>query len=228
MKTSLFARLLCLGLLCSVPLLQADTLTYQDTFNHKAEEAGSPLDSRSVGNSKAIWEATANAVLVKGGGIRASDDNPFVGRVELPGTFKDVTVEADIYPAGKGWMSVGIGSGALGNPNFGGLFLMVTTGGNFSLMFNPDPDDTRSSKVVALKAGRIRGWKPDTMNTIKLVYNQEADTVSAFANGDEKIVKDISLKEKSYVLRAEYAGVSGIFQSSDDKSVAKVSVIVQK
>jgi hypothetical protein len=227
MKTSLFSKILCLGLLL-VPALEAETLTYQDSFSHKAEEAGSPLDSRSVGGGKASWEATPNAVLVKGGGVRASDDNPFVGRVELPGTFKDVTVEADIYPAAKGWMSVGIGNGELGNPNFGGLFLMVTAGGNYSLMFNPDSEDARSSKAVALRSGRIRSWKADGMNTLKLVYNRETDTVSAFANGEEKIAKDLSLKDKSFVLHPEYTGVSGIFQTSEVRSFGKFSAVVQK
>lgn len=228
MKMPRFSRVLCLSLLCSVSALQAETLTYQDAFVSKADEVGRPLDSRSVGTGKGVWEATTNAVLAKDGGVRVLDNNPFVGRVELPSAFKEVAVEADVSPGEKGWMSVGIGSGDLSNPNFGGLFLMVTTGGNFSLMFNPDPEDTRSAKVVALKAGRIRTWKPEALNTLKLVYNKETDTVSAYANGTEKLAKDISLKEKSFVLHAEYTGVSGIFQASESKGFGKFSATVLK
>lgn len=221
MKTSLRSRLLCIGLFCAVNIIHAQTITYQDAFEHKGSEDGTPVDSRNIGKSMTAWEATPNAVLAKDGGVRASDDNPFVCRLSLPTKFKEVAVEADINPVGKAWMAVAMGAGDLGNPNFGGLFLIVFPGGAFRLMFTPDADDTRSVKAVPLKSGRIKTWKAEGMNTLKLVYNRESDTVNAIANGEEKILKDVSMKEKNFVVQAEYAGVSGIFQSTEGKSLGK-------
>lgn len=228
MKKSLLPCLL--GLFCLAGSVSAETTTYQDTFDAKEGEESMPLDLRNIGKSQTAWEATPNAVLVKGSGVRANDDNPFVCRVALPSELKEVSVEVDLSPnpESKGWMSVGMGSGALANPSFGGLFLLIRSNGGYSLMFNPDPDDTRSKSAIALKSGRIQTWNPDSMNAIKLVYDRTSDSVSAMANGDEELFKDLSLKEKSVSLEAGFAGVSGIFATSEGRSVGKFSASITK
>lgn len=228
MKTSLLTCLL--GLFCFAGSVCAETITYQDSFECKEGEEGNPLDLRNIGKSQTAWEATPNAVMVKGSGIRATDDNAFVCRVALPSDLKEVSVEADLSPnpESKGWMSVGVGNGPLGNPSFGGLFLLIRSNGGFSLMFNPESEDTRSSAAVALKNGRIQTWNPDGMNAVKLVYDRATNSVTAIANGDEDLVKDLSLKEKDFTLDAGFAGVSGIFSTTEGRSVGKFSASISK
>ncbi|CAN5728832.1 hypothetical protein BH09VER1_BH09VER1_39110 [soil metagenome] len=230
MKFTSIPNILCLSLLCVFSNTRAETITLQDNFDSKTAEDGTPLDSLNVGTTQTAWEATPNAVLIKGSGLRAADDNPFVCRIALPSELKEVTVEADLSPnpAAKGWLSVGIGNGALANPNFGGLFFFVLPGGVYSLMLNPEPEDTRSLNAVVLKKGRLQSWNPDGMNSLKLVYNKEAGTVSAFANGNEEIVKDVSLKDKNLTLQPDFAGVSGIFEASETRSVGKFSATILK
>ncbi len=230
MKLTTLSSAFCLSLFGLLHQAHADTVVLQDNFDSKTAEEGTPLDSQKVGASQTMWEATSNALIVKGAGIRASDDNPMVCRVPVPADAKEITVEADLKPdlKGKGWMAVGMGSGAPANPNFGGLFLLVFPNGGYSLMFNPLPDDTRSASVVTFKSGRIQSWNPDGMNTLKLVYNRETGMVSAFANGTEELVKGVSLTEKKLTLKAEFAGVSAIFQTSEGRSVGKFIATITK
>lgn len=230
MKILTFSRLLGVSLLCLAGSVCAETITYQDNFEVKEGEETTPLDLRNIGASQTAWEATPNAVMVKGSGIRASDDNPFVCRVALPGELKEVTIEADLSPnpVSQGWMSLGIGSGEIGNPSFGGLFLLLRSNGSYSLMFNPNPEDTRSASAIALKSGRIQTWNPDGMNALKLVYDRTSDSVSAMANGEEELFTGLSLKEKDVSLQAGYAGVSGIFATTEGRSVGKFSATISK
>jgi len=228
--------LLCIVLLCFVGPVDAETVTFQDNFDCKPGEAGTPLDLRNIGTSQTAWEATSNLVVAEGNGLNVTDQNPFIGRVTLPGELKEVAVEADINPVAPAsqaenpvtWLSVGIGNGPLINPSFGGLFLLVRPGGTYSLMFNPESDDTRSSRAVALKNGRIQSWNPDGMNRVKVVYDKAADSVSAFANGDETLVDGVVLKDKNLSLDAVYAGFSGIWQSPETRGVGKFSATVTR
>lgn len=230
MKIPTFPCLLGVSLLCLVGSVRAETITYEDNFETKDGEETMPLDLRNIGKSQTAWEATPNALLVKGSGIRASDDNPFVCRVALPTELKAVTIEADLSPnpESKGWMSLGVGRGEIGNPSFGGLFLLIRPNGGFNLMFNPNPEDTRSASAIALKSGQIHSWNPDGMNAIKLVYDRASETVSATANGDEELVGNLSLKEKDISFEAGYAGISGIFATSEGRSVGKFSATISK
>lgn len=236
MKSSSPLQIFCVGLLCLVGHVSAETVTFQDNFDCKPGEAGTPLDLRNIGTSQTAWEASSNLVMAEGNGLNVTDQNPFIGRVTLPSELKEVSVEADINPVPPAsqaenpatWLSVGIGNAPLINPSFGGLFLLVRPGGTYSLMFNPESDDTRSSRAVALKSGRIQSWNPDGMNHVKIVYDKAADSVSAFANGDEPLVDGIVLQDKNISLDAAYAGFSGIWQSSEARGVGKFSATITK
>ncbi|HSI08694.1 MAG TPA: hypothetical protein VK985_08880 [Rariglobus sp.] len=230
MKTSVIALFVGVGLLCATINLRAEVLTYRDAFDRKAGQDGKPLDLRPIGAGKLAWEASANVVLAEGKGVRVTDNGPFVSRVALPAQFKTVTIEADIKPAKteQGWISIGMGGGTIDNPSFGGLFLLLRQSGLYSLMFNPDPDDPRSAKAFALKTGYIQTWNPDTLNSLKIVYDRDAGTISAYANSDELLVDSVSLKEKSLVLDAAYAGFSGVFQSSRQRGIGKFNVTISK
>jgi hypothetical protein len=230
MKTFVVVSSVCLGLLCAGLNLHAETVVYRDAFDRKSGQDGKPLDLRTIGASKAIWEASSNVILAEAKGVRVTDDGPFVGRVVLPVPYKVLTIEADIKPSKveQGWMSIGMGNSVIDNPSFGGVFLLLRQGGLYSLMFNPDPDDTRSSKAFALKTGYIQTWNPDTLNSLKIVYDRDAGTVSAYANSDELLFNAISLKEKSLVLDASYAGFSGVFQYSKQRNIGKFSVTILK
>jgi hypothetical protein len=231
-KTHLLSAVLCLGFLCVVNHIRAQSVTYQDDFDLKGRKAGTALNLQKVGASQAAWEATPNVVFAEGTGLRVTDEAAFVGRVALPAGVKEVTVEAKINPVpsakegkeNQNWMSVGIGNAAVENPNFGGLFFLVRPGGAFSLMFNPEADDPRSAHAVALKSGTIQTWNPDSINRVKLVYHRESGSVTAFANGDEEIVNAVSLKEKNYTLDTGYAGFSGFWQSPEARTVGGFSV----
>lgn len=222
--------ILSIILLPVIGAVHAETVTYQDVFERKPGEAGAPLGSRNIGTSKVAWEATPNVVLANGKGLRINDQAPFVGRVPLPTQFTTVTVEADIMPihTDQGWVSLGMGNSAIDNPSFGGLFLLLRQGGLYSLMFNPDPDDARSARAIALKNGRIQTWNPDAMNRLKVVYSRESGVVSVWANGDEVLIDEISINDKNFVLDAAYAGFSGVFQFSKQRNVDKFSVTISR
>jgi len=226
MKIPVFLGILCMASSSLVSNIQAETLTYQDGFIRKEAESGTPLDSEKVGKSNLVWEATSNVVLAGESGLQVTDQGAFVGRVTLPKDFKVVTVEADVYPAVPGdqdsvkpWIGVGIGNAKLGIPNFGGLVLALRPEGVFSLLFNPSSNDAASSQSIALTNGHIKSWNPNGMNHLKLVYNKENNTVSAFANEDEVLVDELSLTEQNLTLVSEFAGFSGFGQSSEVKSI---------
>jgi hypothetical protein len=230
MKKSVIALLAGVGLLSAAINVQAEVITYRDTFDRKVGQDGKTLDLRPIAGGKVVWEASANVVLAEMKGVRVTDDSPFVGRVVLPAQFKAVTIEADIKPAKaeQGWVSIGMGGSTIDNPSFGGLFLLLRQGGIYSLMFNPDPDDPRSSKAFALKTGYIQTWNPDTLNALKIVYDRDAGTISGYANSDELLFDGVSLKEKNLVFDAAYAGISGVFQSSKQRSIGKFNVTISK
>ncbi|MFA7344088.1 MAG: hypothetical protein WC003_07270 [Terrimicrobiaceae bacterium] len=231
MKTPILAGILCLG--CLAGNLPAETITLKDNFDRQGE-AGLQLNLQNVGSSQTAWEATSNTVMAEGTGVRPADQFPFVGRVAVPPEAKEVAVEAAINPVRPSsnptgappWLGVGMGNSALGNPNFGGLFILVYPSGIYSLMFNPDPSDVRSSKVVVLKSGRIQTWNPDAMNRVKLVYNRGSDSVSAFANGEELLADALPLGAKNLSLDCGYAGFSGFGQSSEARSVGGFSLTI--
>lgn len=230
MKISTIIPFVCIGLFCGAVSLQAQTITYRDSFDRKAGQDGKPLDKRQIGADKAVWDASDNVVLAQGKGVCVADNAPFVARVALPSQFKTVTIEADlkVVKTDQGWIAIGMGNSSIDNPSFGGLFLLLRQGGLYSLMFNPDPEDPRSAKAYALKTGYIQTWNPDTLNSLKLVYNRDAGTVSAHVNGDELLFDAVSLKEKGIALDSAFAGFSGVFQSSKQRSVGKFDVSISK
>lgn len=215
--------------------VRAGTIRYQDDFERSAGDAGQPLALQNVGKSQTPWEATPNLVLGDGGGVKVTDQNAFIGRLALPPDLKEITIEAKINPVpfagkesdGSNWLSIGMGNSPLASPSFGGLFLLVRAGGFFSLMYNPESDDPRSSKAVAVKSGKIKTWNPDGLNEVKLVFNNESGEVSAYANGDEMLIDSISLKEKNFSPECSFAGFSGIWQSSDARSVGAFNATIE-
>ncbi|MFA6288933.1 MAG: hypothetical protein WC661_16245 [Opitutaceae bacterium] len=234
MKLSLFSRAFTYytASCCIAGLAYAEAITLQDDFDRKGKEMAGLLHGQPVGSSKTLWEATSNVIISPGAGIKVDDQGAFVGRVALPAKLSEVTVEVDIHPApptnktagSPPWIAAGIGNGPLSNPNFGGLFLLVYPNGIFSLLFNPSTEDERSSKVITLKSGRIQSWNPDAMNRLKIVYNQETGSVSAYINNDEEMVAALSLKTKGLSLTCGYAGFSGFGQSSEARSVGNFSL----
>jgi hypothetical protein len=221
-----------LGFLAAATLLHAEPITFQDDFDRKGKEAGAPLNGQHVGAGPAVWQATSNVLTSEGAGLRVTDQGAFVGRVALPADLKEIAVEAGIRPvqfsSTPPWIAAGIGNAQLENPNFGGLFLLVYPGGIYNLLLNPDPKDARSAHAVSLKSGRITSWNPDGMNRVKIVYNRGSDSVSAFANGDEKLADAVSLKEKNLSLDCGYAGFSGFGQSSEARIVGGFTATVSK
>lgn len=225
----------CLSAACVLSSARAGTIEYKEDFERGKGESDAPLALQNVGKSQTPWEATQNLVLAEGGGVKTTDQNAFVGRLALPPNLKEITIEAKINPKpvagketdGSNWMSIGLGNAPLTSPSFGGLFLLVRAGGVFSLMYNPESDDPRSSKAVAVKSGKIKTWNPDGLNEIKLTFNKESDEVSAWANGDEMLIDSISLKEKNYTPDCGFAGFSGIWQSGDVRSVGGFNVTIE-
>lgn len=225
----------CLSTACLIGGVSAGPIKYQDDFERSASDAGQPLALQNVGKSQTPREATANLVLGDGGGVKVTDQNAFVGRLALPPNLKEITIEAKINPVpvagketdGSNWMSIGMGNSPLASPSFGGLFLLVRAGGVFSLMYNPEADDPRSANAVAIKSGKIKTWNPDGLNEVKLVFNKESDEVSAFANGDEMLIEGLSLKEKNFSPECSFAGFSGIWQSSEVRSIGSFNATIE-
>jgi len=232
MKFPNSACVFCVGFLCLTGGLRAETLRLYDDFSSGDGAPGTPLDSKNVGASKVAWEATKNVVLAGGSGVEVTDQGAFVGRVAVPGQATNLTVEAGVYPSAPGeagpkaWIGVGIGAAKLGNPNFGGLLLLVYPEGIYSLIFSPIKDDPTSARAISLKSGRIASWNPNGMNHLKLVYDTTTGSVSAFANDQDELVSAYSLKDDGHTVEAEFAGFSGFGQSSDVKSVGDFTLSV--
>lgn len=223
--------LFMLGLALATYNAVAGEVSLDDDFTQAKE--GAALNGEKVGKSKHDWKVTPNVIMAAKGGLELSNDRPFLGRVELGGKAKKISVEAEVYPspsaeAYRCWVGVGIGNDQFSPPNFRGVMLILRPGGVFSLIFNPASEDGKPVDPVVLKNGRLSTWIPTGMNQIKLVFDKEKNTVSAFANEKDVLVNELSLKDKGLVLESQYAGFSGYGQTPDVKTVGSFSLSVSE
>jgi hypothetical protein len=114
-----------------------------------------------------------------------------------------------------------MGNSPLGNPTFGGLYLVVYPNGIFNLLWNPDPQDYTSANVKTLKNGRIPNFNVDEMTRIELRVDRQNNTVDASAN-DQRIVDAVPLNDMP--LDPAYAGVAGFWQPPRKRCVGSFSL----
>ncbi len=207
----------------------ADTI--QDDFDGQTKGPNGALDKQPAGGEGgAIWQATANVKVDPVSGLYTTDDGAFVARVAVPEGKNVITVSAEIRPTmngeKRGWLAVGMGNGPLGNPTFGGIYLVIYPDGIFNLLYNSNPSDYSSASVKTLKNGRIPNFTSEEMVKIQLQFDRNTNTVSASSN-DREIVEPLSLSESDSNIEAVYAGVSGYGTPSNKRCVGQFSLNVE-
>lgn len=222
---------LCLSLCLIGATIRAEIIELKDDFDIQGKSASSLLQRQAVGNSQIVWDATSNISYSEASGLVIKDQEAFMARVAVPAAVTETIVEADLRPvqpgAKAGWVAVGMGKSSLGNPTFGGLYLLVFPKGDYALLFNPDENDARSSKVVTLKRGRISTFDMESTTRLKLSYHASGMSVSAWINEDP-ILEAFDLKDKGLKLNPAYVGFSGYGQAPNIKTVTRFSATFTK
>lgn len=206
--------------------LRADTVV-RDEFGLKSRTAGATLHDSPVEKGNPTWEASANLIFGPKGTVVVKNSSAFVGRVNVLGTPKIITVEADVFPVQNasepGFMAMGVGRPKLGSPLWGGgIYVTVFSSGKYTCFYNPEPEDWTSKYAVSLQAGDTPEFIANGKTRLKLQYNQTTRSYSVWLNGDQ-VVQD-KILDAGQTVSAEFAGFSG-FRQEEGKTVATKFVL---
>lgn len=229
-RDKLFAvKLLLSLLLVFLPAIGfAETVTYRDDF--KRSSAEDVLNASETTTGKAEWTASASLKVASEGGksaVVATQPDNFRGYLALPGSFKKVTIEADVHPQVKeggdtdnNWVGIMIGEPNAPHPTWqNALMLLLETSGNYQAMaMYPEPGS-------ALKSGNAAGFDREGMNRLKIEYDKVANTVSMFVNKalvvDERSVEGLAIAPN-------FVGFGGYNQTENTPTLSNFSVTVEK
>lgn len=218
------------GLLLIIASL-ASSVFAQDTVRIQADLKSAPrtfsLNVAPTGSGPVKWQATSNLEIRasdKSGGITVIDAGPFMGRLPVASTGQLITAEATLKPSAEGWMALGIGAPSLGSPAWGsGIYVIVTSTGQYTLAGNPDPADWTSKKTVRLKNGTIPDFESSRVAKLKLEYNVATNEVS-LSSGKTQLVERLSLQGKGFAVDPSFAGFSGYGQIPGERVVEAFAV----
>ncbi|PAW79167.1 MAG: hypothetical protein B9S32_04215 [Verrucomicrobia bacterium Tous-C9LFEB] len=210
-------------------------LQFEERFTLIGRSAGRALDKTEMDNGKATWEATQN-VLVDSqkneGALIAVDKKPFAGRILIPAGTKKITVKATLRPeqavGEKSWVAIGIGNPKLGIPVWGqGIFLYATTDGRFGLAGDPDPEDMMAKELVMIKSGPIPEYEKGETVKVRLEYDVDIKTVSAWIN-EAQICDNLNVSTKKFVVDPAFAGFSGYNQKVEISPIEKIQILISQ
>lgn len=211
------------------PVFAQNTVRIQADLKSAARPTA--LNIAKTGSGPVNWQATANLEIrpsAKGGGIGVIDGGPFMGRVPVASTAQLVIAEATLAPSTTGWIALGIGAPSLGSPAWGsGIYVIVTSTGQYTLAGNPDPDDWTSQKTIRLKSGFIPDFNSSGVAKLKLEYNVSTHEVS-LSSGKTKLVERLDLSGKGFEVTPSFAGFSGYGQIPGESVVEAFAVETAK
>jgi len=235
---SLLLGAIAMGCFLPPSVIRAETTSITDAFGETGQRTfGGKLNGTMTDGGNASWVATTNLVL--GGDSSRSfatvnNDELYLARVAVPTGAKKIRLEArvQVVPSGEKENFVAIG---LGNPPssnitwLGGIVLFMQSSGRAMLMIHPDNHDGQDPNkggVEPVKSAACEGFNTTDMNKLSMVYDVEANTVSAWVN-DTVIVEEFKLSSKGFAPVIPFAGFSGYVQQPDAPTVEDFRMTVE-
>lgn len=184
MKISPFPVLFAVCLLSfSVSGLAAPQVLVEDTFAVHAgkRKAGSDLRGQEVGTGGVAWKVIGNLAIAEQGGVTASGEDGSVAVVPIPEPTGTVTLEADVNPAGSGF--IGLAFMTRGNLNFWGdaaLWILLSPSGKC---------EARTGDDVIFSENHVPAFRKGELNRLELIYDAGTNSVAVKLNGTTVLEK---------------------------------------
>lgn len=191
-----------------------------DNLSLSAERSeGDGLNGTRISDAAAgPWQATDNLVFTRfgsAGGVTNNNGTNFYARAPLPLAKRRIEISVDAKTGERlnkdAWLAVGFGP----NPESfkftwnGGVFLLLTPSGGYQGLANFGGE----SGPINLGVGQLDDFSADKFTQLTLIYDQEANTVTAKLNG-RAVITDFHLSGRGFVPKLSVGGFSGYGQKN--------------